>query len=341
MTTEPQQPAEHNPDTPQAQALQWLVRSQSGAFSKPQQQELQQWLAQSSAHQQAFLQARQLWQDTGLTDTLIFAPQMQQAPAQRTFWQSLRHGWQQLTAQMSPWHVAVTACLGLFFTTLLLLGGLLPPAEPDSQLYQSSYQGNRQISLPDGSVLSLSGHTAVLVRFSDGQRDLQLQYGAAHFQVAKDSARPFVVTADQLQVRAVGTAFSVRRDSDIQVAVDEGVVAVSNNDFSPVSTQRLQQGQQIQYSARHGYSDIRAYHAASALSWRSGRLQYQQTPLAEVLAEVNRYRQTPIKLADASLATLPITATLTIDQSALLLDGLRVTHQLKIRQEQTALWLSR
>lgn len=340
MTIQQQQPDHQQPDTPPAQALQWLVAAQSDSFSPAQQQALQQWLAQSPAHQQAFVQARQLWQDVGLTDTLIFSAQMQTAPARRSCWQSLRHGWQQLTEPLRPWHYAVTACFAFLLAGLLLVGQQ-PQSEPDSQLYQSSYQGNRQISLPDGSVLSLSGHTAVLVRFSDGQRDLQLQYGAAHFQVAKDSARPFVVTADQLQVRAVGTAFSVRRDSDIQVAVDEGVVAVSNNDLSPVSTQRLQQGQQIQYSARHGYSDIRAYHAASALSWRSGRLQYQQTPLAEVLAEVNRYRQTPIKLADASLAALPITATLTIDQSELLLDGLRVTHQLKIRQEQTALWLSR
>ena len=144
--------------------------------------------------------------------------------------------------------------------------------EPDSQLYQSSYQGNRQITLPDGSVLSLSGRTEVLVRFSAAQRAVQLHYGAAHFQVAKDSARPFVVTADQLQVRAVGTAFSVRREADIMVAVDECVVAVSSQDLAPMPPPRLQQGQQIHFSARHGFSEISTYHAASALSWRSGRL---------------------------------------------------------------------
>ncbi len=340
MTIQQQQPDPQQPDTPQAQALQWLVAAQSGNFSPAQQQALQQWLAQSPAHQHAFLQAQQLWQDTGLTDTLIFAPQMQSAPAQRSCWQSLRHGWQQLTEPLRPWHYAVTACFGLLLTALLWVEQQ-PQSESDRLVYQSSYQGNRQINLPDGSVLSLSGRTAVVVRYSARQRDLQLQYGAAHFQVAKDSSRPFVVTADQLQVRAVGTAFTVRREDDVKVAVDEGVVAVSNHEWGVAPSQRLQQGQQIQFSSRTGYSNIRPYDATSALSWRSGRLRYQQTPLAEVLAEVNRYRQTPIKLADASLATLPITATLTIDQSELLLDGLRVTHQLKIRQEQTALWLSR
>lgn len=340
MTIQPQQPDLLQPDTLQAQALQWLVAAQSGSFSPAQQQALQQWLAQSPAHQQAFLQARQLWQDTGLTDTLIFSAQMQPAPAQRTFWQELQAGWQQLTEPLRPWHYALTACFALLLTALLWVEQQAP-FEPDSQLYQSHYQGNRQINLPDGSVLSLSGRTAVVVRYSARQRDLQLQYGAAHFQVAKDSTRPFVVTADQLQVRAVGTAFTVRREGDIKVAVDEGVVAVSHHELTAAPSQRLQQGQQIQYSSRTGYSNIRPYDATNALSWRSGRLRYQQTPLAEVLAEVNRYRQTPIKLADASLATLPITATLTIDQSELLLDGLRVTHQLKIRQEQTALWLSR
>lgn len=339
MTTE-QQPTEPSADTPQAQALQWLMACQSGALSPSQQQELQQWLAQSPAHQQAFIQARQLWQDIGLTDTLIFSAQMQPATAQRSFWQALQAGWQHLTEPLRPWQLAVTACFGLLVAGLLLVGQP-PQFAPASQVYQSGYQGNRQINLPDGSVLSLSGRTAIVVRYSARQRDLQLQYGAAHFQVAKDQARPFVVTADQLQVRAVGTAFTVRREGDVQVAVDEGVVAVSNHDLMAAPPQRLQQGQQIRYSARYGYSGIRAYDAASALSWRSGRLQYQQTPLAEVLSEVNRYRQIPIKLADASLAQLPITATFTIDQSGLLLDGLQLTHQLKIRQDQTGLWLSR
>lgn len=340
MTIQQQQPDPQQPDPPQAQALQWLVAAQSGSFSPAQQQALQHWLAQSPAHQDAFLQARQLWQDIGLTDTLIFSAQLQTAPARRTCWQWLQAGWQHLIEPMRPWHLALTACFGLLLTALLWVGQQAQ-FEPDSQLYQSSYQGNHQITLPDGSVLSLSGRTAVLVRFSPEQRDLQLQYGAAHFQVAKDSARPFVVTADQLQVRAVGTAFTVRREGDVKVAVDEGVVAVSHHELSAAPSQRLQQGQQIQYSSRTGYSNIRPYDATNALSWRSGRLRYQQTPLAEVLAEVNRYRQTPIKLADASLAALPITATFTIDQSALLLDGLRVTHQLKIRQDQSALWLSR
>jgi transmembrane sensor len=44
-----------------------------------------------------------------------------------------------------------------------------------------------------------------------GLRQVKLDRGEAWFQVAKDPQRPFVVESGPVRVRAVGTAFSVRR----------------------------------------------------------------------------------------------------------------------------------
>src|SRR3546814_17114732 len=75
--------------------------------------------------------------------------------------------------------------------------------------------------------------TAYEMRISDWSSDvcssdlIALKSGEAWFQVAKDRARPFVVEIGDVRVRAVGTAFSVRREAHgVDVQGTEGVVGV-------------------------------------------------------------------------------------------------------------------
>jgi transmembrane sensor len=85
---------------------------------------------------------------------------------------------------------------------------------------------NESHALPDGSLVELKEGSRIAVDFSAEQRQVRL-VGEAHFQVARDAARPFVVNAQGVMVRAVGTAFSVRVDSDeVQVLVTHGSVHV-------------------------------------------------------------------------------------------------------------------
>ena len=85
------------------------------------------------------------------------------------------------------------------------------------------------VALGDGSVVTLNTASRIAVDFSHSRRDIALLGGEALFDVAKDRARPFVVTAGNTQVRAVGTSFTVRRlaDSPVQILVREGVVEIT------------------------------------------------------------------------------------------------------------------
>ncbi|HWW27639.1 MAG TPA: FecR domain-containing protein, partial [Caulobacter sp.] len=69
----------------------------------------------------------------------------------------------------------------------------------------------RRVPLEDGSAVAINTASAVEVAFQRTQRTIRLKDGEAWFQVAKDVQRPFVVEAGAVRVRAVGTAFSVRR----------------------------------------------------------------------------------------------------------------------------------
>lgn len=86
-------------------------------------------------------------------------------------------------------------------------------------------------ALPDGSWVDLNVGADIAVEFTAGgagARRVVLRRGEAHFTVAKDAARPFVVEAGGVAVRAVGTAFSVQRGgAGVEVLVTEGRVAVA------------------------------------------------------------------------------------------------------------------
>jgi transmembrane sensor len=94
-------------------------------------------------------------------------------------------------------------------------------------IYTTGIAEQRTVQLPDGSTVELNARSRLRVRFTDRERDVDLLAGQALFKVAKNPARPFVVTSDVARVRAVGTQFDVNRQgSGTTITVLEGRVAV-------------------------------------------------------------------------------------------------------------------
>jgi transmembrane sensor len=135
--------------------------------------------------------------------------------------------------------------------------------------------------------------------------------GEAHFQVAKDAERPFVVSARGVEVRAVGTAFSVQMDAAVvEVVVTEGRVAVDTPrppaapelaaERAPVDVAPLPEPAGAVLDAGHRAS-IRVGEAApeisqlappelsKRLSWRVPQLEFSRTRLGEIVALVNEH----------------------------------------------------
>ena len=97
-----------------------------------------------------------------------------------------------------------------------------------AQLYATSTGGYERVVLADGSVVELNANSEVRVDLLPGERRVALVQGEAHFTVAHDTARPFIVSAHGVAARAVGTAFNVRlASSSVEVLVTEGKVSVS------------------------------------------------------------------------------------------------------------------
>ncbi|MBP7580254.1 MAG: FecR domain-containing protein [Vogesella sp.] len=313
MNTTPLTPATPAPDSIDYQAAQWLLRQQQG-LSPQQHAALQQWLAAHPAHAQA-------WQQLHALDSLLGSASAAQRDALR---QQLPPMLQALPPRRSRWPLAAAACL------CCAIAGSLGWQQWQQQqpLYQATLvtaQGEqRDVTLPDGSLLSLDSATRVDVTLYRQQRDTRLLAGQAFFQVAPDKQRPFHVLADSRRVTVLGTRFSVRQvGRNYQVAVAEGKVRVrqysnrhdADADRQPLQQATLQAGQQLASDSTR-LSHITPVPPAAVAAWRSGRLLFDNTPLAEVIAEFNRYGPSQLQLQNPASGQLRLTGTFNAYQPA-------------------------
>jgi transmembrane sensor len=162
----------------------------------------------------------------------------------------------------------------------------------------------RRLPLADGSVMTMNSGSNLSVAMAKEARQIELTQGEAWFEVAKDPRRPFVVAAGNVRVRAVGTAFSVRRrETGVEVQVTEGVVETWSEGDSSLRM-RLAAGDRAMISA-HAVVDYETGISSSvdrSLAWRSGMIDLNGLTLAQAAEEFNRYNQRQIIIADPHIA---------------------------------------
>jgi transmembrane sensor len=191
---------------------------------------------------------------------------------------------------------------------------------------------NRSATLPDGSKMILGAQSQVNLDFSGATRKLDLSSGEAYFKVKHDRLRPFIVQAGEVSVKAVGTAFDVRRqDNDIVVTVEEGIVEVAGDR----ETWRAGAGYQLRYSNRHRTASIATVNPAVALAWRSGELAYVREPLGSVIEDLNRYAAQRIVIDDPDIAELPFTGTAFASSLDDWLAGIEAAYPVTVRHSAT------
>lgn len=176
------------------------------------------------------------------------------------------------------------------------------------EVYETRTGEIRRVPLADGSLVAINTHSAVRVELQRDARIVRLASGEAWFQVAKDKMRPFTVEADRVRVRAVGTAFSVRRRANgADVIVTEGTVEawVAGAEGDLV---RLSAGQRafVADDAPIVQKTETAAEADRTLAWRAGQIDLAGESITDAIAEFNRYNERKIVLADPRLAAEPL-----------------------------------
>jgi transmembrane sensor len=189
--------------------------------------------------------------------------------------------------------------------------------------------------LADGTTVELKAGAEIAVDFSGEFRRVELRRGEAHFQVAKNPQRTFVVTAAGVDVRAVGTAFCVGLGAQaIEVLVTEGHVAVEDSGrivktVTPAEPEPMtfgvgkrividRIGSRPVAAVRH-VTTLPSEKISEHLAWRVPRLEFAGTPLSQALPMFNEHARTRLTLADAALGKLQLSGVLRADDTESLL----------------------
>lgn len=288
-----------------AQASAWLARLQRPQVGEADGLAFDAWLAASPSNREAYGAALAVWQAFEASPGEVLDELATQA----------RHAARrpELTRRWLVGGGGVAIAAGI--TGLAVLPSIL--GAPTVKTYMTGKGKHQRITLADGSVVDLNAETRLTVRFARHERQVELGDGQAIFDVAHDETRPFTVVASGRAVRVLGTQFDVRnRSGDVTVTVARGHVQVRSVASSDTRQAfALRPGQRLAIG-RAGAVELSTVDPQEALSWRAGRLVYHGAPLAEVVADLNRWFAEPIEVTDPSLARLPVTAVIVLDDQA-------------------------
>ena len=313
-------PAFEREPTPMEQAaLEWIVRCERG-LDEEATRELERWLQAEPRHRELFAEFGGTWAVMGRA-----AEQHERAPAGRT------------TGQVLDFPVAPPAAarrrlsriwLPLAAAAAIAIGGTAWwGAAHDGTAIATAVGDMRRLELSDGSTVELNTNSAIVTTFTRAERRVRLEKGEAYFEVAKDEQRPFLVEAAGVGVRAIGTAFNVRlRSESVEVLVTEGKVRVgAERARAADGTQQPSPGPSSSTDAIVGAGErvvvtvapragsepgrldvvpVQAVEVQRLLAWHGRRLEFSDTPLAEMAAEFNRYNRHQLVIVDENLAAM-------------------------------------
>ncbi|WP_199259306.1 FecR family protein [Paracoccus binzhouensis] len=287
----------------EAEAAEWVIRLADPEAADEARAAFRDWLGRDPAHHGAFENARRTWQELGLIGSM----------ARR------RRGRGTLAL------AALAAGLSLWFWQ----DDLRIRLRAD---HVAAVGENLAIMLPDGSRAELASGAALAEDYDGTQRLIRLLEGRAYFTAApaaQQQGRPFVVEAGGIRITALGTQFSVDlHENEVAVLVAEHSVRVEPI-AGPAASVVLAEGMGV--DARPGLiptPTLRDMDFANA--WRSGELVFDDRPLGEVVAELNRYRHGRIVLRGKDLAARRVSGVFHTDDIGQAVD--RIAGELGLRR---------
>jgi transmembrane sensor len=284
--------------TARAEAAAWIVRLHGPHRSPDLESAFRDWLAAHPENGKQFERVTEAW-DAGSSLPILSA--------------SRPVGWRD-TRSSRRWILAPAV---LVLCALIGWGAWYAWADPT---YTTGVGEERVVRLDDGTRISLNSGTRVRIAYSDSQRRVELEHGEAYFEVASNPARPFIVAAGLREVIALGTVFVIRYDkTQTAVTLFEGKVAVlpvaaeSSSQDTPAAVRSgepdreliLAPGERVTFNPSDSLK-LDSPRMEAIAAWRRGEVILDKTPLAEAIAELNRYDKVQLVIDDPGIAALPI-----------------------------------
>ncbi len=270
------------PASAKAEAAVWIARLHSDKRTRDDELGLQAWLAEDEANRSAFAQLTQTWEEIG---------------------GGLRR------QRATSWSRRRILAGGGGVAAAVALGGALIMASWPGKSYATAIGEQRRITLEDGSTVLLDTDTRIHASIGRKFRQIRLEQGRSHFEVASDPLRPFIVSAAHRRVVAIGTAFDVSvLENNLSVVLIEGRAGVGDAGNPAGDLRMMRPGDRLTI-ASGSIERLDRPRLDIATAWQSGKAVFDNEPLQSAVAEINRYGRRPIFLQDAALGRQPISGT--------------------------------
>ena len=301
-----------------AEAAAWIARLRRPDRNAELEHAFRKWLRSDPAHAAAFEQATTVWNELPGVGSMF---------RERT--QQRRRRWPRIAAAAA---------------VILLAGSALLVQFSRGAVYSTAIGEQRLVKLEDGSWMTMNTDTVVRVRYGASRRYLVLERGEALFDVSKDANRPFVVAADDEEVRAVGTSFVVRKDASIvAVTLLEGRLKVESS-VRPWGADKVARAEMVAgqswRSQDNALTTLTPADLEELTAWRHGELVFDAMSLRDAVAEMNRYNEKPLVIQAPAAGSLPVSGVFNIRGNQEFAQTVAVVHGLNVVVEDKRILLS-
>jgi transmembrane sensor len=318
------------------QAALWIWRMESGKVVGTAEREVfESWLGEDPRHRRAVDELAKVW---NALDILADAKWNGQSAG----FTEAAHG--AVRRKRRRRWVAAAAAL----VAIVIGGAVWLRNGNEIQTVSTAVGQHRNVTLADGSIVTLNTNTIVEIDLGRHLREVHLRKGEAHFEVAHDRSRPFLVHAGDAVVRAVGTEFEVRLHANhyVDVLVNEGRVEVqaelpsspvqanaAHSGAATVAVHAVSAGERFSTgSADYAVTPISSAQLSSELAWREGAIVFDSEPLSQAIVEIERYTDAKILVSDPDVAALRVGGRFRTDDLQGFLDGLETALPVTVRR---------
>lgn len=155
---------------------------------------------------------------------------------------------------------------------------------PNGKTFKLTLSDGTHVYLNSGSVLRFP------VKFIKGlKREVYLE-GEAFFDVSKDKLHPFIVNANAINVRVLGTKFNVSsyaEDNEVSTVLVEGSVSL-NNDAKPNEKTMLTPGYKGAWNKSGSGISLEKVDTSLYTNWMKGEIIFKSVAFREIIKKLER-----------------------------------------------------
>lgn len=206
--------------------------------------------------------------------------------------------------------------------------------EVAEQSFRTAVGQRMTLTLGDGSRVMLNTNSRIRVAYGRQERRLMLDAGQAWFEVAKHKPQPFVVFAGGQRVEAHGTAFDIRiRPDRTEVMLAEGKVSVRAQHMGSASV--AMEPHQLLIAGATGTTLRTVADLSGWTNWREGVVRFDDTPLSQAVAEMNRYSGTQMGIGDAATGAIRVSGAFHTGATQAFVEALAIGFHIEGRRDGT------